>query len=143
MGFLTLALVLRGVNLANAVPSVAAIPLAVVAVTLAFAAYVGLRALKLGADLRDERPAEVEGRIDLSMNAAQYAASYFLRVGKARFPLKKQPFFALKNGDPYRIYYTRRSKRILSVEWLRENDDNLLLSPDADAQAESDLPDAN
>lgn|GEM_PF-1393222 len=67
-----------------------------------------------------------EGRIELSLNTRQRKAEYFLRVGGVWLTINKAKFLALKNGDPYRVYYTRCAKRILAVEWLRENDDNLL-----------------
>ena len=75
-------------------------------------------------DLRENRILAAEGRVDLSI---QGDYDYFLLVEKQRFRLrKKDTFLTFKNGDPYRIYYTPRSRQILSVEWLRENDDNLL-----------------
>lgn len=90
-------------------------------VVLLFAAFM-VKALRLRADLRDDQVLSAEGRISLQLE-------YFLNVGDKRFPLKERAFLAFKNGDPYRVYYSQRSKRLLSVEWLRENDDNLLETP--------------
>jgi hypothetical protein len=86
--------------------------------------YFGLKAKRLSTDLREKRLTAVEGRIDLSLTGGQYT-SYTIRVADLHFPAKKEAFLAFKNGDPYRIYYAPHTKRILSVEWLRE-DDNLL-----------------
>ncbi len=76
-------------------------------------------------DLSDNQAAVSEGRVDLLLSNAQYGSEYFLRVENVRFTVTQNAFLAFKNGDPYRIYYTPRSRKILSVEWLRE-DANLL-----------------
>lgn len=75
--------------------------------------------------MRTNQVALAEGRVDLSLNALQNTAEYFLRVENMRFTIKQNAFLTFKNGDPYRIYYAPHSKKILSVEWLRE-DDNLI-----------------
>ena len=67
----------------------------------------------------------VEGRIQLDFHTSRYGSWYRLLVADMRFDVTKQAFLAFKNGDPYRIYYAPHTKRILSVEWLRE-DDNLV-----------------
>ncbi len=87
--------------------------------------YFGAKSKRLVADLREQRVEEVEGRIDLSLQYGRNNIAYAVQVDDERFALKKPVFFAFKNGDPYRIYYAPHSKRILSVEWLRD-DDNLL-----------------
>jgi hypothetical protein len=88
--------------------------------------FFALQIRRLRADLQEDRVLTAEGRIDLSLKTGQNKADYFLRVAGMRFPIKKRAFLAFKNGDPYRIYYAPHSKRILSVEWLRDNDDNLI-----------------
>jgi hypothetical protein len=77
------------------------------------------------ADVRKETVEEVEGRVELSMQTTLNADRYFLNVDQMRFKVTQQALLAFKNGDPYRIYYAPRSKQVLSVEWLRE-DDNLI-----------------
>ena len=93
--------------------------------TAFFAAY-EVGAYRLRSDLQEDHVLSAEGRIDLSLKTGQNKANYFLRVGGMRFAIKQQKFLALKNGDPYCVYYTRRSKNILSVEWLRDSEDNLI-----------------
>ena len=91
------------------------------------------RVYPLASDLRENETLASEGRIDLSLkHQQQNRIEYFVRVNEMRFRVKKETFFALKNGDPYRIYYAPRSKQILSAEWLREGDDNLLLDTEDD-----------
>ena len=94
------------------------------------------RASKLINDLQRNRVAIIEGLVDLSVQGVQ-TANYLLHVGDTSFTVKQKMFLAFKNGDPYRIYYTPHSQQILSVEWLRENDDNLL------DEGESRADDAN
>lgn len=136
-------LVLGAVNLAYLTPPILAVLVGIGAFFLGLAALIWARSSRTRADLRENRVAEAEGRVDLVVNSGQYAANYFLRVGDIRFTVKQNAFLAFKNGDPYRIYYTPRSKRILSVEWLRENDDNLLEAlPDSASIAEPDAVEA-
>lgn len=87
-------------------------------------AFFGMRSSRLNDDLRENRVSVVEGRVDLSVVAGNNSAVYALDIGSIRFPLKHDGFLAFKNGDPYRIYYTAHSKRILSVEWLREDENS-------------------
>jgi hypothetical protein len=68
-------------------------------------------------DLADNQISEVEGRIQL-LAKNTYAAS----MEGIRFSLEKPAFLAFKNGDPYRLYYTPRSKTLLSAEWLQDNE---------------------
>jgi hypothetical protein len=78
------------------------------------------------ADLLEEAILSAEGRIYLSLDTRRKKVGYFLRLGGVWLSIDKAKFLALKNGDPYRIYYTRRTKHILAVEWLRDGDDNLI-----------------
>ena len=137
-GIIALALGFGAVDFAFLTPALVVILVGMSALFLGLPAAIWLRAAKATADLRENRVAEAEGRVDLSVRAVQNAASYYLRIGDMRFGVKQAAFLAMKNGDPYRIYYARRSKRILSVEWLRENDDNLLPVTDFVTSGESD-----
>jgi len=85
-----------------------------------------LKARRLLADIHENCVAQAEGRVDLSLKAKQNDPKYFIHIDNMHFSLKESLFLLFKNGDPYRIYYAPRSKRILSVEWLRDSDDNLL-----------------
>lgn len=87
-------------------------------------------------DLRENEVCSAEGRIEISDKHEQNGIKYFLRVDKRRFSIKKEKYFALKNGDPYRIYYTPHTKRITSVEWLREGNDDFM--EDARGEDESE-----
>ena len=120
-GFLAIIIVAAGFQASGILPPLAAGLLAVLAIYAIF----GRNAQALLKDMRTNQVALAEGRVDLSLNALQNTAEYFLRVENMRFTIKQNAFLTFKNGDPYRIYYAPRSKRILSVEWLRE-DDNLV-----------------
>lgn len=121
LGFLAIVIVAAGFQTVGILPPLLAGFLAVLAMYAVF----GRNAQSLLKDMNENRVAVVEGRVDLSLNALQNTAEYFLRVENMRFTIKQNAFLTFKNGDPYRIYYAPRSKRILSVEWLRE-DDNLV-----------------
>jgi hypothetical protein len=41
-----------------------------------------------------------------------------LDIDDCRFYVSSKVFLAFKNGDPYRIYFTCRTRKILSAEWL-------------------------
>ncbi len=75
-------------------------------------------------DIYERRVKVAEGRVQLNVKAWRNA-QYQLQVGDQRFPVNKKGLLTFKTGDPYRIYYAPHSKRILSAEWLR-GDDNLL-----------------
>jgi hypothetical protein len=87
-------------------------------------AYYGLRVNRLNDDLRENRVSAVEGRVELGVATGNKSAAYWMRIDMMRFPLTQAAFLAFKNGDPYRIYFAPHSKQILSVEWLREDEDN-------------------
>lgn len=128
LGFLAFVFIAAGFQTSNILLPLAAGFLAVLGT---YAIY-GRRAQAFRDEIRENRAAVVEGRIELLLNGTQYGSEYFLCVENLRFTVKQAAFLAFKNGDPYRIYYTPRSKQILSVEWLRE-DDNLI---DKDARAD-------
>jgi len=100
------------------IPMLAFILLFVVVATLN-----GGRSLRqLNQDLGD-RVAEVEGRVEQDLRSAEDGSGdYFVRLDERKFRVKREGFLAFKNGDPYRLYYTPRGRKILSVEWLRDDD---------------------
>ncbi len=99
----------------------------------------GIKIFRLWRDVQEDQVLSAEGRIDLSMYAqTTNNLDCKIKVGEVTFPVKRDTFLAFKNGDPYAVYYTRRSKKLISAEWLR-GDDNLL-SPDEIAALE-DEPD--
>jgi hypothetical protein len=75
----------------------------------------------LSADLRENKVASVEGRAELSLERKGGGINYTLAVGALRFPIGKNAFLSFKNRDPYCVYYAPHSRRILSVEWLRND----------------------
>ena len=109
-----------------------------------------IMALRLRADAQEDQAESTEGRVDLAMRGTTTnRVVCTLRVADKRFSVKQDAFLAMKNGDPYHVYYALRSKRLLSVEWLRENDDNLLPVTDfvtngkADDEADAEIGDMN
>ncbi|GEM_PF-3037745 len=70
-------------------------------------------------DARKHHVESVEGAVRLSLSdSGQGASNYKIRIGKQEFGVSKKKFLAIKNGDPYRIYYLPRSKKLLGIEWL-------------------------
>jgi hypothetical protein len=99
----------------------------VLAVILFGLALLGF-SLRLGALLLDilfQRAACVEGYLQQEI-LNRRAETHRVTIENRRFSMTKPVFLTFKNGDPYRIFYTPRSQRVLSVEWLRE-DDHLIL----------------
>ena len=60
--------------------------------------------------------AVLEGRINLNINGRNFSVV----IDDRKFALKQKVFLAFKNGDPYRVYYTPHTKKLLSAEWLRD-----------------------
>lgn len=90
------------------------------------ALYYWFRNQRASADLREQKVSVVEGRVELrAVSSGESSTAYSVRIGEVQFPLKKQEFLAFKNGDPYRVYYAPNSKKLLSAEWLR-GDENLV-----------------
>ena len=56
------------------------------------------------------------------------------------FRSRSRLFSTFKNGDPYAVYYSQRSNKLLSAEWLR-GEDNLLLPAEIDAAREGEPDD--
>ncbi|MBI1257618.1 MAG: hypothetical protein GC204_09120 [Chloroflexi bacterium] len=107
-----------------------------------FAIPVLIYAAKLFRLRRDAQAGDVrtaEGRVSLSMRAVSANnVQCTLKVGDVKFMVKEKAFLAFKNGDPYSIYYTPYSRRILSVEWLREADPG---APNLISTNQADTPD--
>ncbi|HVU13990.1 MAG TPA: hypothetical protein VHD90_22080 [Phototrophicaceae bacterium] len=101
-------------------------PLFLMLAGLIVAGYYVRRADHLGADMNENRAASVEGPVELGTGGTPNGTFYSMIVEMQRFSLKRSEFLALKNGDPYRVYYTPRSNKILAVEWLRDGEDNLI-----------------
>ncbi len=71
------------------------------------------------ADARRGGIDSVEGRVQLDVGAnPRKKGELSMTVGDQTFFIRKEMFLALKNGDPYRVYYLRRTRMIASVEWL-------------------------
>lgn len=84
-----------------------------------FSGLLGYHAYKMRQDLKHDHIEVVEGRVQLDIASnGQYGNSYKLHIGEISFNIHKAQFFALKNGDPYRVYYMPATKHILSLEWL-------------------------
>ncbi|HEX2623450.1 MAG TPA: hypothetical protein VHL11_24985 [Phototrophicaceae bacterium] len=69
-------------------------------------------------DLSDVQIQQVEGIIQLKPKARY--SSYRLEIQTITFNLSDRQFFALKNLEPYTIYFLPKSRRVLSLEWLRD-----------------------
>jgi hypothetical protein len=98
---------------------VGAVAYIVMLISLVGGGVLALQSLRLTSDLNANDIETIEGRIHLDVQSGgQNSVVYQLQIGDMKFTLNKKKFLALKNGDPYRIYYLPSSKRILSVEWL-------------------------
>ena len=123
-----------GVSL-SAVPKpllIVALPLGAIFAALVFHIY------RLRTDVHEDDICSVEGRIDLSLQPVQNTANYFLLVEGVRLHIGQKAFLAFKNGDPYCIYYSRHAKKLLSAEWLRDGNDNLLTTTEITSTTEPD-----
>lgn len=83
-----------------------------------FAVMLERRAYKMQENLKDNQLEVVEGRVQLGLSTTQHGTTYEMQIGDTKFNIHGKQFFALKNGDPYRVYYMPATKQILSVEWL-------------------------
>ena len=70
-------------------------------------------------DISGPEIASLQGRVNLEI-AGNKNTSLTLRLQDTKFTVNKNVFLAFKNGDPYRLYYAPRQKKILSAEWLRD-----------------------
>jgi hypothetical protein len=75
------------------------------------------RRLNIRRDLRDNVVQDWQGNIELKKGSSR---EFFVRVGKIHLQVTQKIFSALQDGHLYAIYYAPHSKKILSVEWLRE-----------------------
>jgi hypothetical protein len=83
------------------------------------AAVVTLAVLSFQADLNGGIRA-VDGRVTLeSRLPLLFWSPYCLIVGQHRFPVSRQTGHGFTNGNNYRVYYTSRSRTIISGEVLR------------------------
>ena len=85
------------------------------------AIYLAYNVYRSSSDTRERRSAVVEGRVALDVSGGQNSANFAIKLENKKFRLNKRQFLTFKNGDPYRVYYAPRSKRILSAEWLRDD----------------------
>lgn len=91
--------------------------LAVVLMLFAFFGFICfLNAYRFYTDATKGMASTVEGRVNLLINGRRYSVV----VENMKFDLKQKAFLAFKNGDPYRVYYTPKTKVLLSAEWLRD-----------------------
>ncbi|MBE2267011.1 MAG: hypothetical protein IAE80_02180 [Anaerolinea sp.] len=113
--------IVTGIVLIPIAISVSAYPLLIFAALFTVLAFFagGMRAYQVTRALR-KGISMVEGRIDLDASVAQ-TSQFYVRVEGVRFTVKKEVFFAFKNGDPYRVYYAPYLKQMLAVEWLRDD----------------------
>lgn len=131
---------------------------------LAIQSFLKMRPFRF--DLRDNQVEQIEGRIHLDFKqqnpriALLYIITglwfwpillyfflkranntdndYLLTIADQEFKIKKSLFLALKNGDPYSVYYAPHSREILSLEWLR--DDQPFISDQDEAHAFDEAP---
>jgi hypothetical protein len=92
-----------------------------VAVTLALGvvpAFAVLRALWHGADIREKRVVSVEGVVEGRTESSGDTMAYYYLVVDKKFQVSGGAYPALISGLRYRIFYTPRSKRLVSIEPL-------------------------
>lgn len=80
----------------------------------------GQHVYRLNRDLQTPVSA-VEGRVELDARSVENGGDYVVQVEEQKFKVRREAFFAFKNGDPYRLYYAPHSQTILSVDWLRDD----------------------
>ncbi len=85
------------------------------------ALYLAYNVYRSSSDTRERRSAVVEGRVQLDVSGGQNSANFVLKLENKKFGLNKRQFLTFKSGDPYRVYYAPKSRRILSAEWLRDD----------------------
>ena len=98
----------------------------------------GQHVYRLNRDLQTPVSA-VEGRVIQELRSTEDGGDYVVHLEDQKFKLKRDVFLAFKNGDPYRLYYAPRTKKILSVAWLR--DDDPFVEPGDDAAQPIITPD--
>ena len=61
------------------------------------------------------------GLVELDVGWSKYSDNFTLEIDSFRSSVDRQQFLALKNGNPYCVYYSPRTKRILSIEVYDKN----------------------
>lgn len=86
------------------------------------AAYMGfipfIHWLRVGADIEQGKILKTCGVV-IQSNRALHRGDrdlQYIRIDQQKFAISGEHFFALKNGEPYCIYYSPRTKYILSVK---------------------------
>lgn len=86
------------------------------------------RSFKLVLDLREGRVALAEGHVEKVWSSYYKGSAMFYVIGDLKFEVSNQAYNALIEGTTYRVYYTPRSKLLVSVEptgaWLGGHDDS-------------------
>ena len=90
-------------------------------IPIAFAIWLAYTAYRYGKDVAERHSAAVEGRVELDIGGGQNSTNLAIKLENKKFRVNKRQFLTFKSGDPYRIYYAPRSKRVLSAEWLRDD----------------------
>jgi hypothetical protein len=122
LGVVSLILMRSNLNSPLALSLIGAVVVGIGVVGIGVAGFGYVTRIKpLGKDIRENKALAVDGRADLSLKRQGSQIKYALAVGKLRFPIQKDEFLSFKNRDPYCVYYTPHSKRILSVEWLHDD----------------------
>lgn len=96
-----------------------------------FAVFFGLQSIlsivvaiyrrkQIQADIQDGHVESVQGHIRLGF--AFWSKYDCLRIGRLNFSLLHHNMLNFKNGEPYVVYYSPRTKWLLTSEWLREGD---------------------
>lgn len=120
--------------------------LALILVPIAIVLWFSYRLLRVtlqtSRDIRNQQIDAIEGRIALDLkvdsntNAGASTVRYTVTIEDQRFEIEKPLFLALKNGDPYLIYYAPNTRQILAIEWLR---DDQPFAPDPDQRSELEI----
>ncbi|MCU0499990.1 MAG: hypothetical protein MUF87_21775 [Anaerolineae bacterium] len=98
-----------------------------IAITIWFSYRLLRGTLQTLRDLEGQQIDAIEGRIALDLkvdsntNAGSSTVRYTVTIEDQTFEIEKPLFLALKNGDPYLIYYAPNTRQILAIEWLRED----------------------
>ncbi|MEQ8675640.1 MAG: hypothetical protein RLP44_00630 [Aggregatilineales bacterium] len=67
-----------------------------------------------------------EGRIRQNMSKVPIGmvqpTKYYIEQGENKFEVSKDVFFTFKNGDPYTLYYTPKTKFLVGAQHIRTDD---------------------
>jgi len=92
-----------------------------VAVMAVFALGAVWSMLKIGLDLLTRSVTNVEGFVMRREHRTRNGRYYTYQIQKLKFRVSRNAFHALVDGWEYRVYYSTRSKRLLAIEPLRQN----------------------